>query len=319
MLRPSLRCGSVPGSCTATWSAGARSTATITYSTARRVLAWTSPRDPVWPRRRGAMPAREVVATSGLWECTSAPQLPSEFWAAIIHASGRSTSGSVRLEAIGVSGGGRRPDAVGPVPAMRGAQTSASAEWANRMGTSLGLGLLVPERADSRNDLFSLVAQRDRRVQSRGPPGRIDARDQPHAAGDADAEPNRPERHLGGEGEEPPDPRGTVPEGHADGAAEGGQEHRLDHELHQDPHPARAERLAQADLPSPLGDRDQHDVHDPDAAHDQREEAHERAGDGHHRGQVVEDAPHRLVGDHLEVVLLGGVEPAHLAEGGGRL
>ena len=52
------------------------------------------------------MPAMDVVATSGLWECTSAPQLPSEFWAAIIHASGRSTSGSVRLEAIVVSGGG---------------------------------------------------------------------------------------------------------------------------------------------------------------------------------------------------------------------
>src|SRR5207244_11856699 len=146
------------------------------------------------------MPAREVVATSGLWECTSAPQRPSEFWAAIIHASGGSTSGSVRLEAIGVSGGGRRPDAVGPVPAMRGTQTSASAEWANRMGTSLGLGLLVPERADSRNDLFSLVAQRDRRVQSRGPHGRIDACVVPHADGHDASAPTSQERNMDGVG-----------------------------------------------------------------------------------------------------------------------
>ena len=33
--------------------------------------------------------------------------------------------------------------------------------------------------------------------------------------------------------------------------------------------PRRAERFANADLPRPLGDRDQHDVHDADAADQQ--------------------------------------------------
>ena len=35
--------------------------------------------------------------------------------------------------------------------------------------------------------------------------------------------------------------------------------------------PPRAERLAQADLARPLGDHHQHDVHDDDAADDQRQ------------------------------------------------
>ena len=57
-------------------------------------------------------------------------------------------------------------------------------------------------------------------------------------------------------------------------------------ELGQDVPAAGADRLADADLAGPLGDRDEHDVHDPDAADDQRdrgdpaEQQGQRAADG---------------------------------------
>ena len=57
----------------------------------------------------------------------------------------------------------------------------------------------------------------------------------------------------------------------ADEAAEERQGQRLDEELGEDVAAARADRLADADLARPLADRDQHDVHDPDAADDQRD------------------------------------------------
>ena len=62
--------------------------------------------------------------------------------------------------------------------------------------------------------------------------------------------------------------------------------------------PTRADRLADADLAGPLADRDQHDVHDPDAADDQRdrgdpaEQQRQRGGDRRRRLEqlgLVED------------------------------
>ena len=47
------------------------------------------------------------------------------------------------------------------------------------------------------------------------------------------------------------------------------QDHRLDQELAEDVIGAGAHGHPQADLPRPLGHRDQHDVHDAHAAHDQ--------------------------------------------------
>src|SRR5690349_22645120 len=53
-----------------------------------------------------------------------------------------------------------------------------------------------------------------------------------------------------------PDQSGDDPEDPAEHA----QQHRLDEELHQDVAPARADRLADADLARPLGDAHEHDV-----------------------------------------------------------
>ena len=57
----------------------------------------------------------------------------------------------------------------------------------------------------------------------------------------------------------------------ADDAADHAQGHRLDQELKQDVAAAGADRHADADLARPLGDADEHDVHDADAADEQRD------------------------------------------------
>jgi hypothetical protein len=76
-----------------------------------------------------------------------------------------------------------------------------------------------------------------------------------------------------------------VAERDADHPADERQRHRLDQELHEDVAPARADRLADADLARALGDRHQHDVHDADAA-DEQGDADDRADDG---GDAAED------------------------------
>ncbi len=68
-------------------------------------------------------------------------------------------------------------------------------------------------------------------------------------------------------------------------AADRREHDRFGKELPQNRRGARADRHAQADLARALGDRDEHDVHDADAADDQRngrdageQQLHDRAG-----------------------------------------
>ena len=68
-------------------------------------------------------------------------------------------------------------------------------------------------------------------------------------------------------------------------AAERREEDRLDEELAEDVPAPGAEGLAQADLARPLGDRDQHDVHDPDPADQQADAADRREQDGERRSR----------------------------------
>src|SRR5437588_12264470 len=56
-------------------------------------------------------------------------------------------------------------------------------------------------------------------------------------------------------------------------ATECGQERALDEELSQNVAVSRTQRFAKADLLGSLGDRDQHDVDDPDSAEGQRHDA----------------------------------------------
>ena len=89
------------------------------------------------------------------------------------------------------------------------------------------------------------------------------------------------------------DHRDRPAEQDADHSAEARQRDRLDEELIEDVPAARADRLADAYLTGPLVHRDEHDVHDPDAADEQRdpadraEQERERAGHGAERRERV--------------------------------
>ena len=61
------------------------------------------------------------------------------------------------------------------------------------------------------------------------------------------------------------------PHGDADQPAEEREGEGLDEELGQDVPATRPDGLADPDLAGPLADRHQHDVHDPDAADDERD------------------------------------------------
>ena len=65
--------------------------------------------------------------------------------------------------------------------------------------------------------------------------------------------------------------RDRDPEADSDHAADRRERDRLDQELSEDVAGARAEREAHSDLARPLGDRDEHDVHDADPSDHQRD------------------------------------------------
>ena len=79
----------------------------------------------------------------------------------------------------------------------------------------------------------------------------------------------------------------------------------LEQELQQDRAAPRAERLADADLPRPLGHRHEHDVHDADAADRQRQHADE----AEHQLQPEDDAGRDLGGlrraEHAQRPIVG--------------
>ena len=77
-------------------------------------------------------------------------------------------------------------------------------------------------------------------------------------------------------------------------AADAGEHDRLDQELLGDVAPLGAQGAADADLAGPLGHGRQHDVHDADAADQQR--------DGGDRAQDDAELPGRLLGGEQQVV-----------------
>ena len=92
-------------------------------------------------------------------------------------------------------------------------------------------------------------------------------------------------------------------ENDADDAADDGQKHRFEQELRQDVAVFRAEGFAQADLARALRHRDQHDVHDADAADEQRDRRHRDQEPRQRAGDRAERVGQRLLGLDGEVVL----------------
>ena len=72
-----------------------------------------------------------------------------------------------------------------------------------------------------------------------------------------------------------------------DQPADAGQNDRLGQELPQDVAPLGPHRLAQPDLPRALGHRHQHDVHDADTAHQQRNAGDDAQESGQHAGDLA--------------------------------
>src|SRR5882757_5351109 len=117
--------------------------------------------------------------------------------------------------------------------------------------------------------------------------------------------------------------KATGTDQHAGDAADPGKHRGLDEELLQDRLAASSDRLADPDLASSLGNGNQHDVHDSDAADqqcDRRDRGEEQGKDVGHLGVLPQEFQ---VGADVEVFLLGIADPVliqqhpgYLAHGG---
>src|SRR5437762_5256192 len=163
----------------------------------------------------------------------------------------------------------------------------------------------------------SLLAQGGDRVEPSRAARGVHPGDDPHAAPHDHAEHDRERRDGGRERADglqqhrQPD-AGDDPEGRAY-RRQGG---RFGEELAQDVAPARPQRLPDPDLPGPLGHGHQHDVHDDDAAHDERD-PHEAGPDGvEDAAQLVPEVEHAFRRFHREVVILARAQVPPAAHDG---
>src|SRR5262245_28547232 len=92
------------------------------------------------------------------------------------------------------------------------------------------------------------------------------------------------------------------------------QRDRLNQELHEDVARAGAYGHSQADLPRTLGHRDEHDVHDSDAAHHQRNRSDGREEERHYPARLFLSLQDFRQVAQSEVVLLARLEPMALAQ-----
>src|SRR6185312_1604738 len=163
----------------------------------------------------------------------------------------------------------------------------------------------------SRGEIYMLFrspllrSQSDDRVKLRRLRRRIPAADDSDRARDKDRQNHvsrrDPQRHPEGRGQDFGHYRAET---HADSPTRERHDDRLDENLHHDVGAPRAQRLPDADLTSPLGHADQHDVHDDDATDHQG-----NTGDRHHHGgyqfeQVVDERADGVGRDEVKLVFL---------------
>ena len=127
---------------------------------------------------------------------------------------------------------------------------------------------------------------------ARSPVGGINTKEQTDCRGKDCRKQDRIQSNHGGKScatrhGDPSDDEGDQPSKHdADDAADQAEQGRLGQKLDQNVPSPGPERLAQTDLARPLGNGDEHDVHDADAAHQQgntrdtTEEDRKDPGDG---------------------------------------
>src|SRR5687768_7495533 len=147
-----------------------------------------------------------------------------------------------------------------------------------------------------------LVTKSLDRVEFGGLGGRIDAEKNAQKRTETESNQDRPQRSVNRRQSHPFAEEGTDEIGEArpshdsDKAAEAGQDDGLDQKLHEDVLAPGTQRLSQTDLPRSLRHRDEHDVHDADAADDQ--------GDADDPGHAARDAE-QDAGNGLHQLLLG--------------
>ena len=208
--------------------------------------------------------------------------------------------------------GGSAPDEACPAPPVR----ASAGRCLHLVRSSFSFAcLVVIWRCTVR--LYSLRrASIGARV--RGPAGGVHAEEDADGQGDGE----RPDGGRGARGDGVADQAGQIehaeePADHAEDAADQAEHGGLDEELAPDDPGRGAERLAQPDLADSLGDRHQHDVHDADAADDERDGGDAPEQDGQrvvHRG--VGGDERRLRGDR-EVGVGRRGDPVQLRAGDG--
>src|ERR1700761_4966710 len=117
----------------------------------------------------------------------------------------------------------------------------------------------------------SVGTKRFDRVEFRGAHGRINTEEKSDAGGNTERQNHGAHRGLHrNRGRGAAERNDAVCEDDSDHATSGGEHGGFRHELKQDVILARAQRAADADLTRALGDAGKHDVHDHDAAHEEK-------------------------------------------------
>lgn len=123
-----------------------------------------------------------------------------------------------------------------------------------------------------RVDQASLVAQRLDGVQATGLEGGVKAEEDPDEHGEAEGQQDRLQgNHRGPLAEASGNVGEEIAESHSDQSARQGEDHGLDQKLTENVSPLGAQGHPDADLTNALGDRDQHDVHDPNPPDQERD------------------------------------------------
>src|SRR5258708_6747872 len=144
-------------------------------------------------------------------------------------------------------------------------------------------------------------------IQPRGFPRRYDAGKNPHASRRRESPEHRKYRKISRKESCGNNLAHYPRQKYTRRSANRGQGYGFQQELFEYVRLACAQRFSQSDFLGPLGDRNQHDIHDDDGAHDQRNSGHE---DGHQKDRAEEAIAQARDGvgcDNAEVVFF--VEP----------
>src|SRR5436190_5148459 len=154
---------------------------------------------------------------------------------------------------------------------------------------------------------ISLVSQRFNRVEAGGPAGGVYPEEYTYRYREAyRQQPGHGCHHRSYHAAQGHYLRGHYANRQAYQATAGAQRHSLNQELAHYISALRSHRLADTYLASSLGHGHQHDVHDADAAHQQRDPRNGTQEEGQHRSHSAQRAQQVRLVEHREVVIGGG-------------